>query len=139
VSRHPYLPIGSLRAAVCYPSAPGAFPDERIEAAMRTFGLDALATRLDDDEPWEQKLSAHEQQRLALARVLLQQPDWIVFDEAMSDLDEAMEAKVYEVLAQQLPNAAVLSVAGRPGALERLPRRWALRESAGGHVVLEAT
>ena len=45
LSRQPYLPIGSLRAAVCYPSAPGAFPDERTEAALRTFGLDALAAR----------------------------------------------------------------------------------------------
>jgi ABC-type uncharacterized transport system fused permease/ATPase subunit len=57
----------------------------------------------------------------------------------MSDLDEAMEARVYEVLAQQLPNAAVLSVAGRPATMERLPHRWTLRESAGGPVVLEAT
>ena len=107
--------------------------------ALRTFGLDPFVTRLDDDEPWEQKLSGHEQQRLALARVLLHRPDWIVFDEAMSDLDEATEARVYEVLAQQLPNAAVLSVAGRPAVLERLPRRWTLRESVGGHVALEAT
>lgn len=139
LSRKPHLPIGSLRAAVCYPSAPGAFPDERIAAALRTFGLDALVTRLDDDESWEQKLSAHEQQRLALARVLLHEPDWIVFDEATSDLDEATEAKVYEVLAQQMPNAALLVVAERPGALERLPHRWTLRKSAGGHVALEAT
>ena len=139
LSRRPYLPIGSLRAAVCYPSAPSAFPDEQILAALRTIGLDALATRLDDDEPWEQNLSAHEQQRLALARVLLHRPDWIVFDEATSDLDEAMEAKVYEVLAQQMPNVAVLAVAERPGALERLPRRWTLTESAGGRVALEAT
>jgi putative ATP-binding cassette transporter len=74
-----------------------------------------------------------------LARVLLQKPDWIVFDEATSDLDDAMEAKVYEILAQQLPNAALLAVAERPGALERLPRRWTLSESAGGRVALEAT
>jgi len=139
LSRQPYLPIGSLRAAVCYPSAPGAFPDERTEAALRTFGLDALAARLDDDEPWEKKLSAHEQQRLALARVLLQTPDWIVLDEATSDLDDATEAKVYEVLARQMPNAALLAVAERPGALERLPRRWTLKESGAGHVLLEAT
>jgi putative ATP-binding cassette transporter len=139
LSRQPYLPIGSLRAAVCYPSAPGAFPDERIEAALRIFGLDDLATRLDDDESWEQKLSAHEQQRLALARVLLHKPDWIVLDEATSDLDDATEAKVYEVLAQQMPNAALLAVAERPGALERLPRRWTLSESAGGHVALDAS
>jgi hypothetical protein len=50
-----------------------------------------------------------------------------------------MEAKVYEVLAQQIPNTAVLAVAERPGALERLPRRWTLSESAGGRVALEAS
>ncbi len=139
LSRRPYLPIGSLRAAVCYPSHPGTFPDEQMVAALHAFGLDALATRLDDDQPWEQKLSAHEQQRLALARVLLQQPDWIVFDEATSDLDDATEAKAYEVLAQQLPNAEVLAVAERAGALARLPRRWTLTESAGGRVALAVT
>jgi putative ATP-binding cassette transporter len=117
----------------------GHAADPGALAALRIFGLDVLATRLDADEPWEQKLSGHEQQRLALARVLLHRLDWLVFDEAMSDLDEAMEARVYEVLAQQLPNAAVLSVTGRPAALELLPHRWTLRESVGGHVVLEAT
>jgi putative ATP-binding cassette transporter len=137
--RRPYLPIGSLRAAVCYPSAPDAFQNEQIVAALHSFGLDFLAARLDDDEPWEQKLSAHEQQRLAMARVLLQKPAWIVFDEATSDLDEATEANVYAVLAQQLPNAGLLAVAERPGALAWLPRRWTLSESAGGRVALEAT
>jgi putative ATP-binding cassette transporter len=137
LSRQPHLPIGSLRAAVSYPSAPGSFTDEQIAAALGTFGLDALVARLDDDEPWQQKLSAHEQQRLALARVLLQKPDWIVIDEGTADLDETTEAKVFQVLAQQLPTAAVLAVAERPGALERLPRRWMLNELTGGRVALE--
>jgi putative ATP-binding cassette transporter len=95
--------------------------------------------RLDADEPWEQRLSTHEQQRLALARVLLQKPDWIVLDEATSDLDAATEAKVYEVLEQQVPNAALLAIAKRPGVLEHLPHRWALREGDGGRIALEAT
>jgi putative ATP-binding cassette transporter len=138
LSRQPHLPIGSLRAAVSYPSAPGSFPDEQIAAALRIFGLDALVARLDDDEPWQQKLSAHEQQRLGLARVLLQKPDWIVVDEATSDLDEVTEAKAYEVLAQKVPNAGILAVAERPGALEHLPRRWALTEIDGGRVALAA-
>jgi vitamin B12/bleomycin/antimicrobial peptide transport system ATP-binding/permease protein len=110
--RRPHLPIGSLRAAVRSPCAPDAFPD---------------------DQPWEQRLSTHEQQRLALARVLLQEPEGIVLDEATSDLDAATEAKVYEVLEQQVPNAAVLAIA------EHLPRRWALREGDGGRIALEAT
>jgi len=70
---------------------------------------------------------------------LLQKSDWIVLDEATSDLDAATEAKVYEVLEQQVPNAALLAIAKRPGVLEHLPHRWALREGDGGRIALEAT
>jgi len=138
LSQQPYLPIGSLREAVSYPSARDAFPGGRIEEALRAFGLDHLVTRLDDEEPWEQKLSSHEQQRLALARVLLHEPEWILLDEATSNLDEATEAKVYETLTGRLPRAAVLAVAERPGVLPYLPRRWKLAANDDGRVALEA-
>lgn len=136
LSKRPYLPIGTLRAAVSYPSASGAFADAEIETALRIVDLEALATRLDDDLPWEEKLSAHEQQRLAMVRVLLQKPAWIVLDEATSDLDDAMEAKIYAVLEQQLPQAGVLAVAERPGALRLLPHRWTLTANDQGRVAL---
>ena len=139
LSKRPYLPIGTLRAAVSYPSASGAFTDAEIEAALRLVDLEALATRLDEDEPWEEKLSAHEQQRLAMVRVLLQKPAWIVLDEATSDLDDAMEAKIYAVLEQQLPHAGMLAVAERPGALRLLPQRWTLTANDQGCVALAVT
>ena len=138
LSQQPYLPIGSLREVVAYPSARDAFPDERIREALRVFELDHLVTRLDDEVPWEQKLSAHEQQRLALARVLLHEPEWILLDEATSNLDEATEAKAYEILTRRLPRAALLAVAERPGVLPYLPRRWNLAVDDRGRVALEA-
>ena len=61
--------------------------------ALEAFGLGALAARLDEEQPWAQKLPAHEQQKLALARVLLQKPAWILLDEATSNLDEATERR----------------------------------------------
>jgi putative ATP-binding cassette transporter len=138
LSQQPYLPIGTLREVVAYPSAAEEFPDERIREVLRAFDLEGLATRLDEQEPWEQKLSAHEQQRLALARVLLHEPEWILLDEATSNLDEETEAKAYEVLTRSLPHAAVLAVAERPGVLPYLPRRWNLAADERGRVALQA-
>jgi len=70
--------------------------------------------------------------------VLLHEPEWILLDEATSNLDEATEAKIYEVLTQRLPRAAVLAVAERPGVLPYLPRRWKLAANDEGRVALEA-
>ena len=139
LAQKPYLPIGTLRAALSYPSAPGTFPDDRIAEALGVFGIAKLAARLDDEEPWEQQLSLHEQQRVALARVLLHEPAWILLDEATSDLDEATESKAYAVLDERLPQSTLVAVAERAGVLPYLPQRWTLEPGADGRVALVTT
>lgn len=108
-----YIPAGSLRAAMSYPAQPGQFPDDEIRHALRECHLDALADRLDAEERWQNVLSGGEQQRLALARVLLHKPDYVFLDEASSALDNETEASVYGRLMHSLPEACVVSVAHR--------------------------
>jgi putative ATP-binding cassette transporter len=119
-----YMPIGTLRQAVSYPAPAGTFADERIRTSLARVELPQLADRLDESATWEQKLSGDEQQRLTFARALLHEPDWIVMDDATAMLDEAMEQRMYAMLAEQLPRTAVVSITNRPGVAAYHQRRW---------------
>jgi putative ATP-binding cassette transporter len=133
----PYLPLGTLRSAASFPAPEGAFPDERIREALHALGLANLEGHLDEIGQWEQQLSPHEQQRLALARVLLHEPDWLFLDKATSALDELTERRVFELLAARLPRATVVSVTQKP-----VPgyhqRSWTFVPGPGGRVAVDA-
>lgn len=126
VPQRPYLPVGTLRAALTFPAREGSIPDERLREVLERLELGALAERLDESGLWEQKLSAGEQQRLALARVLLQRPDWLLIDDATSALDEPLEERVYRELRKSLPGATTISIAHRPSDVLRDARTWRL-------------
>jgi putative ATP-binding cassette transporter len=138
VPQSPYLPLGSLRAALSYPAAEGTFPDDRIREMLHLLGLDHLATRLDEAEPWDQQLSPHEQQRLAMVRVLLNEPEWIFLDKATSSLDEQTEKRVYELLAEHLPHSTLISIALAPRVAAYHARRWAIVPQDHGPSLLDA-
>ena len=76
--------------------------------------LEAFVPRLDEVQNWSMVMSGGEQQRLALARALLQKPDWLFMDEATAALDEPSEQALYQLLQDRLPNATIVSIAHRP-------------------------
>ncbi|SAK98699.1 ABC transporter ATP-binding protein/permease [Caballeronia ptereochthonis] len=108
-----YLPIGTLRAALSYPSPGGTFSDEESREVLRQCNLEGYMDRLDESAHWARSLSPGEQQRLAAARVLLHKPDFVFLDEATSALDAENELHIYNTLVERLPKAAILSVAHR--------------------------
>src|SRR5262249_54441430 len=81
VSQLPYVPLGDLRAVVSYPAEPGSISDERIQEALVKVALPHLVDRLDETEDWAKVLSPGEQQRVAFARILLNQPKAVFLDE----------------------------------------------------------
>ncbi len=122
----PYLPLGTLRTALSYPSPAGTFPDDKIREVLGLLDLGGLADQLDETQQWEQQLSGGEQQRLALARVLLHESDWIFLDGATSSLDEDTVKRAYAVLRKRLPHAAIVSTADRSSIAQYHERRWTL-------------
>jgi putative ATP-binding cassette transporter len=138
VPQRPYLPLGSLRAVVSYPAPEGSFSDERIREALRLLGLAQLESKLDDVEPWDQQLTLSEQQSVALARVLLNEPDWVFLDKATSDLDESMEKRVYDLFAERLPKSTLISVAHRPTLAAYHARHWKLSRQGDLAATLQA-
>jgi len=108
-----YLPIGTLRAALCYPSDGASIDHAALAAALVDVELDQYLARLDESAHWERTLSQGEQQKLAFARVLLQRPDYVFLDEATSALDPACERRLYGMLIARLPQAAIISVGHR--------------------------
>ncbi|HET6234762.1 MAG TPA: ABC transporter ATP-binding protein/permease [Acetobacteraceae bacterium] len=109
-----YIPLGTLRHVICYPSPPGTHTPEEIGQVLEDAGLPQLIDQLDADEAWAQRLSGGEQQRIALARALLAKPDWLFLDEATASLDPEAEAHLYRILKERLPGTTIVSIAHRP-------------------------
>jgi vitamin B12/bleomycin/antimicrobial peptide transport system ATP-binding/permease protein len=109
----PYLPIGTLREVVSYPTPAGGVDDATLRETLEAVGLPELAGRLDEAGHWALQLSPGEQQRIAFGRALVQKPDWLFLDEATSAVDEATEARLYRLVRERLAGTAVFSVGHR--------------------------
>jgi vitamin B12/bleomycin/antimicrobial peptide transport system ATP-binding/permease protein len=128
--QHPYIPIGSLRAAITYPSSSDQYSDQSIRDALEAAELKGFVDQLDVEDVWSQRLSGGEQQRLALARVLLAKPDWLFLDEATSAMDEDMEYAMYKILHEKLQQTTLVSI-GHRSTLERLHDRRLIMTPTG--------
>lgn len=116
--QRPYLPLGTLRGALAYPGPQDSFSAKEVDEVLDAVGLSALRDELDETAYWTDKLSGGEQQRLSIARALLQKPQWLFLDEATSALDEGSEAALYNLLLERLPNTAIVSIGHRSSLVQ---------------------
>lgn len=137
VPQRPYIPLGNLRDALAYPVEGSLLGDERALAVLKDVGLGYLTKKLDDDEQrWDQTLSGGERQRIAFARLLIEQPNIIIMDEATAALDIDSEFRLLTLLFDRLPKATIVSVGHRPGLQELHSRLLTLqRRPTGGRIV----
>jgi putative ATP-binding cassette transporter len=117
IPRTPYLPPGTLREALAYPSSVEKFNASQYTGALTRLGLESLEPLLDVAKRWDRELTEDEQQRLAFATLLLHEPHWVLIDEVLDALDEDSFAKVKEVITRDLARTGVIYI-GRAEAVD---------------------
>ena len=111
VPPRPYLPIGTLRAAICYPLTVSEINQNELVEKMAEVGLTDLCENLDENvESWDATLSREQQQRLGIVRLLLQKPKWILLQQAFDSLDSDDEIAMLRLICQELPKSAILTI-----------------------------
>ena len=130
--QRPYLPLGTLRAAVSYPAESVHFDDAAVRAALERVDLAHLVPLLDHPDRWDRQLSLEEQQRLAFARLLLHAPRWVVIDDMLGTLGEDHRRLVLSIFERELAGSTVIRF-GRESAREGCwGRRLHIIERPGG-------
>jgi vitamin B12/bleomycin/antimicrobial peptide transport system ATP-binding/permease protein len=120
--QRPYFPVGSLKAAIAYPSETDTYNSGQVADVLTSVGLPQFASRLEEEAHWNRMLSLGEQQRLGLARALLHAPQYLFLDEATASLDEPSEAALYRLIEEKLPDTTVVSI-GHRSTLEAFHQR----------------
>jgi len=136
--QRPYLPLGTLRGALAYPGPDDAFTPDEIDDVLDATGLSHLREALDETAYWADRLSMGEQQKLSIARALLQKPDWLFLDEATAALDEPAEGMLYRLMLERLPDAAIVSIGHRSSLVVFHERFLALKPDGKGRHRLTA-
>jgi putative ATP-binding cassette transporter len=117
--RTPYLPPGTLREVLAYPSTTATFKADDYAIALTRLKLERLVPMLDASHRWDRELSEDEQQTLAFARVVLHAPPWILIDEVLDSLDEDARQDILDIFAKDLTRTGVIHI-GRADPHEHL-------------------
>jgi putative ATP-binding cassette transporter len=106
----PYLPRGTLREVLAYPLLTDRFAERAYVEALERTGLGRYAKRLDATERWDRELREDEQLALALARVVLQAPAWVIFDDTFSSMEDETLERVIDLFTHDLTGTTIIQI-----------------------------
>ncbi|HEY6514585.1 MAG TPA: ABC transporter ATP-binding protein/permease [Steroidobacteraceae bacterium] len=108
--RTPYLPPGTLKETLSYPSAVDRFTEQQYSGALKRLGLVRLTPLLDEVRRWDHELNEDEQQAVAFARLLLHAPSWILVDEAVDSLDLGTRERIMGIFTDELAHSGLIYI-----------------------------
>ncbi|HXI76045.1 MAG TPA: hypothetical protein VNH21_02860, partial [Steroidobacteraceae bacterium] len=97
-----------------YPLKADSFGESAFARALYRLGLERLSPLFDTTRRWDRELSQDEQLRLAVARILLQNPPWVLIDGTFGLLDDDVLEQVIDVFTDELKHTGVIHIGG-PG------------------------
>ncbi|WP_256438818.1 ATP-binding cassette domain-containing protein [Sporosarcina sp. Te-1] len=111
VPHAPYLFSGTIEKNISFGRKCNS---KEIQAVSSLVGLHPLIELLPEQYETKigsehQSLSAGQQQRLSIARLLLDPPQVVILDEALSNVDELSQQILFEVLKQHIPTIILIS------------------------------
>ena len=116
VMQKPYIFNASIRDNLLLAKS-NATEEELIEACKRAFIFDVIQSRPEGFETLLGengiKFSGGQLQRLAIARIILLNPDIVIFDEATSSLDTEGEEMVLKAIKKMSEKKTIISIAHR--------------------------
>ncbi len=100
------------------------YPAERIEEAIRIAQLEDVVATLEEGLQTQVgrdgvRLSGGQRQRVAIARMILLDPEVVIFDESTSALDVHTEARLFGELQEYLRPKTVITIAHRLSTIEK--------------------
>jgi putative ATP-binding cassette transporter len=106
----PYLPRGTLKEVLAYPLEVERFDEAAFQRALGRLGLQRLVTLLDTTRRWDRELSQDEQLGLALARIVLQAPPWVLIDDLFGSLDDEAMERVIDIFSNELVHTSLIHI-----------------------------
>lgn len=112
----PYQVLGTLLDQITYPeTGANRISTEELNEILQEFQLEYLLERpgvLVDEVNWEEELSLGEKQRLAMARLMYQKPNFAILDECTSAVSTIMERRLYDMVDRL--NISFVTISHRP-------------------------
>jgi putative ATP-binding cassette transporter len=105
-----YVPPGPLRTALAYPHSTDVYDSAIVAGALAKVGLEHLVPVLDSEERWDRRLTDEEKQSVAIARVILQKPSWVVLNHALDVLDPESRGRIGAIFSGDLADVGMINI-----------------------------